>query len=357
MLAAAGNMLSQHAFYDRHAEWLEAASFLKARVAIADYPDNSSVNKMNDYRRIGLSPNDVAMFRSFIYAPSWDSEPLARQALAIHRSGNRGLFGSKLAAERGILSFDIRMLAKMADSAVLLTPWIPLAYMLLAPLLFLGRAPTRRQVCVLIPLMVILLAIATTGRPVARVYEPFLGFSTLLAASFMPLRRDGYSLSRIPACLLVLFSLLCLLFVFRHYRHGASSPSHATADYCSRHPDITYFSATLQDASNLYPSSLFGSVGDAWRSGNVIPLADGWIFYTPAYRRFLKERGIGSPYVSLSRENSRLVTFIPHESNHFFQCVKTFFREHINQDISFEEEACIPPCRFWRIRAMPLSAQ
>lgn len=340
--------------YERQPEWADAASYMSTRAALTDYPDTSGLDKTEDYRSLGLSTNDVLFFKGFWFHPAWDTLPLARQALSIHRRDCPGLFGSQAAAERGVTSFDWSKFALFAENLPQATPWVPLAYILLVPLLFLGRLPTRKQACILIPFVCVLFAFVASGRPSCRIYEPVLGFVTLLAGALAPLGKEGARAWRGREILLAGCTVLCVLFVFRHYRHGSPPPPIDTPQaYCARHPDTLFFTASIQNTYALYPNSLRCSPAAAWSKANIVPIADGWFFHTPTYRHYLEKRGVADPYRSLLTDRARLLTYIPHEKPVFFQRLRTLYRERYGTDVDLRLETTVAPCHIWRILPRP----
>lgn len=355
MLALTAVLLTaiSQSVYERRPDWAEASSYMSLRASITDFPDTSGRDKTDDYHALGLSPNDVLIFKGFWFHPAWDTLPLTRQALTIHRRDCTGLFGSRIAAERGISALDCSKFALFAKDLRHATPWAPLAYILLVPLLFLGRLPTKKQACILLPFVCVLLAFVASGRPSSRVYEPVLGFATLLAGALAPLGKEGVKSGRWKEFLLIAGTVLCVLFVFRHYRHTPPpAPPDTPGSYCAEHPDTLFFTATIQNSYELFPASVDCSPAASWRNANFVPIADGWFFHTPTYRRFLEKRGIADPYLSLLTDRARLLTYIQHEKPVFFQRLRTLYRERYGTDVDLRLETTVPPCHIWR--ALPL---
>lgn len=346
VLAASGLYLSHRASNRALPSGEETAAYLQARVSILDYPDRSGVDKTESYLQLGVSPNDVALFQGFQYHPAWDSLSLARKALAVHREHQPGLFGK--------YSFDVAKFSALAPDLVRATPWVTLGYILLVPLLFFGRWPTRKQMCILLPFGCILVAIVATGRPVGRVYEPVLACTTLLAGGLMPLCRENQTCLRLRTLLLILVTAACLLFAFRHYRHGSIVRPTAPGAYCTEHGDWLFFTLSIQNSYCLYPDSIACSPAEQWRNANLVPIGDGWLYYTPAFRRYLAERGIADPYRTLLENRSRLLTYTPHEKSFIFQRLRTLYRERYGVEVDFVREAEVPPCRIWRVVASPV---
>ena len=59
---------------------------------------------------------------------------------------------------------------------------------------------------------------------------------------------------------------------------------------------------------NLYPTGYQGISQHYFEQTNIVPIADGWCFYSPAYKAALKARHITNPYVEILKENTYIVT-------------------------------------------------
>ncbi len=356
-MALAGGILyvARQAVDAASPEWKEARAFNIARTVINDSPDNSGLDKSDAWAKLHLSPTDVALLKAFIYSPAWDGLGKKAsdldEASSIHRQGREGIFGDSLTARLGFFKLKLSTLTRLAPDAVAATPYIPLLCMVAAFLLFPNRRRRPLVAATLGFLIVYLGLLLAVDRPVIRVYLPAVALSALLTGSCLPTQSENRDGRRIRTALLLILGLGSLLVTFRHYRHKNNAAPHTEAMiFCRNNPDARFFSLSLQSAPGLYPQKFCSHPLEHWKNGNVIPVGDGWMFYTPVYRRYLKERRIDDPYLALTKENAFLVTYVTHEKERVFHLLRSFYKERYGIDVTFRLEACAPPCRFWRVQ-------
>ena len=58
----------------------------------------------------------------------------------------------------------------------------------------------------------------------------------------------------------------------------------------------------------LFPVGWTGVSMKYFETTNIIPISDGWCFYSPAYHAALNARGIKNPYAEICKPNTYIVT-------------------------------------------------
>ncbi len=277
--------------YQRHPEWNDAKTFLQTRVKILDSADNSGINKSGKLQSAGIDPESFALFKSFVYTPSMDNMEKITQGLAIHREGRKGLMGSKMLADMGILEAPLS--ARLKSSLTFfqrLTPWVPLGLML-----FLwGVGYSKRGVWRVCSMVVCLAAYVSVllllQRMVGRVLDPVL-YAAAVWMMAQPTEENNVNRQKWVAAACGIIGLLGCLFFVRHWR--VSPRTTPAQDYCAAHPDTLYLT-TCQQGLGLYPTGFCGYSYEWLKRANILPIADGWNYYTPAYRAALASHGFSS---------------------------------------------------------------
>lgn len=331
-------------------EWKTARAFNTMRTVINDTPDNSGLDKNGDWASLHLSPADVALFKRFVYSPAWENIQTLDHAAAIHRSGRIGLFNDSLTAQFGFFRLHSSALSKMIPDAVAATPWIPLFCLAAAFLLFPNRRRLPTVLGTIAFLAVYVALLLAVDRPVARVLLPAIAIAALLTGACLPTKKGNRHGTRVRSVLLVFMATAGFLVTFRHDRHFDAAQLPEPISFCRANPDLIFFSLSLQNTTRLYPAGFLSHPLDTWKNSNIVPIGDGWMFYTPVYKDYLKKRGIDDPWLALTRENARLVTYTPHESERLFQWMQTYYKERFGFDVDFTEEKLVSPCRFWRVQ-------
>ena len=142
-------------------------------------------------------------------------------------------------------------------------------------------------------------------RAVGSVLHPvlFAGGIWLIASPITTRRLTASPLISIRG---VLMAGLMTLFCFREARWFFTPKAH-TWEYCAQHPQNLYLTTSMQGL-NLYPTGYQGISQHYFEQTNIVPIADGWCFYSPAYKAALKARHITNPYVEILKENTYIVT-------------------------------------------------
>ncbi len=300
----------QKACYSHEPDWDTAARYLHSRVNILDYPDNSGIDKSARYAEAGIAAEEITVFKSFTYVPSMDSLEKVQAAEAIHRTDRKGLFGSELAAYAGLLETQPEQFTQPFSALPNLTPYTPLVCVTCLFILMFNRESAKKTLPMLLATLCFIVTLILVGRCVARVLAPFLYAAAIWILICLP---DSAPMlrARLIRWGSIAFCLCCFLFSMRHKRPSFSSSGGGEQQpwqYCASHPDTLFLTTCIQGCG-LFPYGLGGYTHSYLKHTNIIPVADGWVFYTPAYRSALKARGITNPYLKLTEPNTRLVTF------------------------------------------------
>ena len=333
--------------YSQHPEWNDALHFLQARVQIVDSKDNSGLDKDADLETAGISPAAFQRFKQFIYEPEMDSLPNVEKALQIHKEGRKGVLGSTDAANVGLLKFDFSSIKPKGTILQFITPYVPL----LAAIVLVFFVPERRRirsaVLFLVPVLCYLLILAFLGRMVGRVLNPVLYAAGVYIASMQAAPR--IHAAKWQAGSAILTSLLACAFCFRHYSLGAlfkKGEGDSPLAYCKQHPD-TLFLTCCQQGCGLFPTGFTGYTYDYLQKTNIFPIADGWMFYTPAYKSAMQRRGIANPYVTLLDGHTCVVVYKPWDPPATLNAVSTQVKHHTGQEISFRKVHECGVFEFW----------
>lgn len=274
--------------YKQNPQWETASNFLKSRVKILDSPDNSKIDKSDLLIKQGIAPETYTLFRTFIYTPSMYSLNKVNQALLIHNEGRKGLFGIQKLADMGFL--EATMGERLGSGLTLfqrMTPWMPLVLALVC-IFPVSSRPTFIRVAGMISMLAIYVCILLgLQRMVGRVLDPVLYIAAVYVLT-LPLKSSAMSENRCVRFLCVGMSMLTFLFYTRHWM--IQSHTVQAANYCAAHPHKLYLT-TCQQGLGLYPYG-FGGYSLHWlQQANILPIADGWNYYTPAYDAALRVRG------------------------------------------------------------------
>lgn len=290
--------------YQNSPEWNDAQRFLQARVQIVDSQDNSGMDKETALHHAGISPESFFLFKKFLYVPEMDSLNAVESALTIHKTGRKGFLGSAALADMGLLEFHISSFKPLTTLARALTPYTPLGFAVLLVLLFPGRKRMLKAAAVLFAVAGYLFVLSLTCRLPGRVLDPVLYASAMYVMS-LPEKSSlvRNRVWRISSAIFV--SAMACLFCFRHLMEQDAQNKSAWA-YCESKPDTLFFSCSMQWAWTT--SSKVGAFSlHHLKHSNILPLADGWVFYTPAYRAALKARGVSCPYIRLTQPNAEII--------------------------------------------------
>ena len=330
--------------YRNSPEWGNALRFSQVRMQIVDSKDNSGLNKEADLLNAGISPESYSLFQKFVYVPEMDNLATVESAVRIHKNGRKGVLGSSAAADIGLLEFQPSNLKPKTTLARLVTPYVPLCIAVFLLLLFPERKRMVKALGILVLLACYIYILALMDRLVVRVLNPLLYASALYVMS-IPEESTHMRCWKWRAAGAVLLSALACVFCFRHLKEPSENVKAAWA-YCESKADTLFFTCSMQwpwaTSSKLEAFSL-----QHLQNTNILPLADGWIFYTPAYKAALKARGISNPYVRLMQPNAQLITRKQGSRQSALQCIQKEIYAQTGQCVDFEKVAEKGVFEFW----------
>ena len=332
-------------FYENHPEWKEAKTYSNLRVGIQDSKDNSGIDKTSSLQAAGIRPEAFLRFKQFIYEPEMDNLPAVLKAKDIHKQGRKGVCGLAPAADMGLLQFELSNIKPKSTLLRFITPYVPIAVALFVLIAFPERKRIMAACLILGAVSCYLFVLALMDRMVGRVLNPVLYTAGLYVLSMPFVKKPHAGLIRSAGVVAV--SCLACAFCLRHYRPFEAEPQEAL-EYCQSKPDTQFYTCCMQGCG-LYPTGFGGYTFNYLKNTNVIPIADGWIFYTPAYKAMLETRGIDNPYLAMLSPNVELITFTRHSSDGTLQAVADEILRQSNVKVSFELVKEVPNFAFWRI--------
>lgn len=302
--------------YSAHPEWETARRCnLDIRVPIVDSPDNSGVDKTNALEAKGIHPHSFASFKSFIYSPSLSHEETMKEALAIHREGRKGLLGISWLANLGILENPWKAYGREHDTFFrALEPWVPFIAACLLWLIGARRRTLGAALRMWVALSCYLVILFMLHRMVGRVVNPVL-YGAAIWMLALPPKNRAFAAHKLTCLASVCVALLAALFTKRHWPELMDAMY--GSPYFAAHPDTLYLT-TFQQGNEIYPRGLWGCSYRWMCQSNVIPIADGWAFYSPAYGAALRRCGFTTLDAAFMHPRTRLVVrkrnkkIIPH---------------------------------------------
>lgn len=290
-----------------HPEWEEAKRFCNARVSIQDATDNSGINKDHLLEQEGVDMTAWYTFRSFTYTPGFcheDSEQLEKLA-QIHQSHRKGLFGSDLLAKYGILSPAGYKFHTASSMLRTITPYTPLVIMLIIVLPYVNRRTIVHALPILLVVLLYLGLLTCMHRVVDRVFNPVL-YAGAIWLMGCPISNRKWPFPRLLCTGTVILAAVATLFCLRHVRYFTTHEPPAWK-HCTANPQNLYLTTSIQDIG-IIPAGIFGTSLRYFATTNIIPIADGWCFYSPAYRATLQSRNIDNPYAEICKKSTYVVT-------------------------------------------------
>lgn len=333
------------AAYAQNQEWNDAQQFLQARVQILDSKDNSGIDKTPSLQAAGIRPEAFLRFKQFIYEPEMDNLPAVLKAKDIHKQGRKGVCGLAPAADMGLLQFELSNIKPKSTLLRFITPYVPIAVALFVLIAFPERKRITAACIILGSVACYLVVLALMDRMVGRVLNPVLYTAGLYVLSTPFVKKPHAGLIRSAGVVAV--SCLACAFCLRHYRPFEAEPQEAL-EYCQSKPDTQFYTCCMQGCG-LYPTGFGGYTFNYLKNTNVIPIADGWIFYTPAYKAMLKARRIDNPYLAMLSPNVELITFTRNSPDGMLRAIADEILRHTNTRVSFELVNEVPDFAFWRI--------
>lgn len=344
-LAATNNLT-----FRANPDWHEAKQYCLCRNGIHDTRDNSGIDKSKELIKGGINPTDFELFKTFTYVPGFCQENSEYLAIAryIHQDQRKGLFGSPLAARLGILSTEGYEFKGGSTFLRAITPWMPL----LAGLIFLIPGLNRSSFFHATPMLLAVLAyfgiLLLLQRAVDRALHPVL-YTGGIWLMVSPIGANRFSRHFIvcigTACAAMLITLFCL----RTVRWLFKAPEQAW-QYCAAHPENLYLTTSMQHLG-IYPPGWRGVSLQYFANSNLIPIADGWCFYSPAYKASLKARGITNPYAVICKPNTYVVTQNNVDEEWPLQNVSAIHKQLFGNELLFKKCHSVSKFTFWQAQA------
>ena len=331
-------------------EWQNAVAFNHTRTRILDSKDNSGVDKSQALERLGINSQDFHIFKSFTYLPGFCNENAAEleKVLKIHNDQRKGLFGLDLAAKHGLLELgDYRY--KEGDSpAQAITPWIPVC----AAFFLVVIGMNRRSMAHTLPMLAALLGyfslLFVMQRVVGRVFHPVLYASAvwILAA---PISANAFTRNKFICCSVLVIQIMAVLFCLRDARHIFNRGEQAWM-LCAQNPQNLYLTTSMQHLC-IYPPGWKGVSLRYFATTNLLPIADGWCFYSPAYRAALNARGIRNPYAEICKPDTYIITQNNLDETGMLNTISSVHKRQTGTPLRFRKMETVGKFSFWKAEA------
>lgn len=331
-------------------EWQDAVAFNHTRTRILDSKDNSGVDKSQALERLGINSQDFHIFKSFTYLPGFCNENASEleKVLKIHNDQRKGLFGLDFAAKHGLLELgDYRY--KEGDSpAQAITPWIPVC----AAFFLVVIGMNRRSMAHTLPMLAALLGyfslLFVMQRVVGRVFHPVLYASAvwILAA---PISANAFTRNKFICCSVLVIQIMAALFCLRDARHQFNQKEQPWK-ICAQNPQNLYLTTSMQHLC-IYPPGWKGVSLHYFATTNMLPIADGWCFYSPAYHAALHARGIKNPYAEICKSNTFIITQNDRNASEILSYISAIHEKQMGTPLRFRITETTDKFSFWKAEA------
>lgn len=333
-------------------EWNEAKQFCLARIGIQDSPDNSGIDKAPALAAIGTNNADYEIFKTFTYIPGFCNESASEIARVrdIHQSQRRGLLGLELAAKAGFLAMDDFKFKGGSTLLRALDPWIPLGIALFLLVAGLNRRALLHALPMLAGILLYFGVLLLLQRAVDRVLHPVLyaGSIWILAC---PVTSNKLSRHWFSCTVLAMVGILAACFPFRHTRWYLQEPA-AAWKYCAERPQNLYLTTSMQDLG-IFPTGWTGISRNYLAHSNIIPISDGWCFYSPAYRKALQTRRITNPYAEILNPGTFIITQNDKNPESMLQIISRVHQRQCGSQLQFRQVETVGNYTFWQADAQP----
>lgn len=333
--------------YSYSPEWAEAHNFCSARQGILDQRDNSGIDKSRQLQQAGIEMNDFRVFQSFTYVPGFCNENAEQldKIRQIHQSERIGLFNNEQLARLGFLSFKGFHYPKESSFLRTITPYVPM----IAMLVLLAPGINRRTLMYILPVMFAILLYFTSlllfQRPVGRVWYPVLYTGSVwLMGSPSTIRASRLSNIMYRGALFV--AVMSTLFCLRHCRH-AIHPDVPNWKYYARNADKLYLTTSMQGLG-LFPPGWSGVSLKYFSTTNIIPISDGWCFYSPAYHAALHARGIKNPYTEICKPDTYIVTQSDRGEKGMLNTISSMHESQIGTSLRYRQVETVGRFTIWK---------
>lgn len=331
-------------------EWQNAVAFNHTRTGILDSKDNSGVDKSQALEKIGINNQDFHIFKSFTYLPGFCGENAdeLKKVLEIHKNQRKGLFGLDLAAKHGLLELGDYQYKEGDSPAQAISPWIPLC----ASLLLVLTALSRRSITYTLPMLVALLGyfslLFIMQRVVGRVLHPVLYASAVWILT-APVSANAFTQKKLLCYGVLCIEILAALFCLRDARHIFNRGEQAWK-ICANNPQHLYLTTSMQHLC-IYPPGWKGVSLRYFATTNMLPIADGWCFYSPAYRAALNARSIKNPYAEICKPGTYIITQDNLDETGMLNTISTVHKRQMGTLLRFQKMETVGPFSFWKAEA------
>lgn len=334
------------------AEWQNAVAFNHTRTGILDSKDNSGVDKSQALEKLGINTQDFHIFKSFIYVPGFCKENAdeLKKVLEIHKAHRKGIFGLDFAAKHGLLELGDYQYKEGSSAAQAISPWIPLVAALLLVLMGLNRKSLAHTIPMLAALLGYFGLLFLMQRVVGRVFHPVLYASAvwILAA---PVSANAFTRKRLLCGGVLAIEIMATLFCLRETRHMFNSKEQAW-QICAQNPQNLYLTTSMQHLC-IYPPGWKGVSLRYFSTSNMLPIADGWCYYSPAYHAALQARNINDPYAEICKPNTYIITQnTPNEAG-MLNTISTIHKRQMGTQLRFKKTETVGLFTFWQAEPQP----
>lgn len=330
--------------------WQQAMQYNTARGMIHDSRDNSGVDKTSGLQQLGISSQDYRIFKSFAYLPGFCEEKadILEKVQELHQDQRKGLFGLDFAAEHGLLALGDYQYKEGSTPAQSISPWLPLITALILVLVGVNRKCAAYAFPVLVALIVYFCLLFSMERVVGRVFHPVLYASAIWLFS-APLSANALTKNKLICTGLLCLEIMAALFCLRDARHQFNQKEQPWK-ICAQNPQNLYLTTSMQHLC-IYPPGWKGVSLRYFATTNMLPIADGWCFYSPAYHAALHARGIKNPYAEICKPNTFIITQNDRNASEILSYISAIHEKQMGTPLRFSITETTDKFSFWKAEA------
>lgn len=330
--------------------WQQAMQYNKARGIIHDSRDNSGVDKTPALQQLGINNQDYRIFKSFTYLPGFCKENAdnLKKVQELHQDQRKGIFGLDIAAKHGLLALGDYQYKEGDTPAQSISPWLPLMSALVLVLMGANRNCAAYSFPVLAALIVYFCLLFAMERVVGRVFHPVLYASTIWLFT-APLSANTLTKSKLICAGLLCIEIMAALFCLRDARHLFNKKEQPWK-ICASNPQNLYLTTSMQHL-RIYPPGWKGVSLRYFATTNMLPIADGWCFYSPAYHAALNARGIKNPYAEICKPDTYIITQNNRNESEMLSYISTIHEKQVGTPLRFRKTQTVDKFSFWKAEA------
>lgn len=331
-------------------EWQNAVAFNHTRTKILDSKDNSEIDKTQSLKELGINSQEYNLFKSFTYLPGFcnENDNELKKVLEIHQKQRKGLFGLNLTAKLGLLELGDYQYKEGDTPAQSISPWIPLMTAMLLVLVGLNRRCAAYSFPVLAALIVYFCLLFAMQRVVGRVFHPVLYASAIWLFS-APLSANALTKNKLICAGLICIEIMAALFCLRDARNQFKQKEQPWK-ICAQNPQNLYLTTSMQHL-RIYPPGWKGVSLRYFATTNMLPIADGWCFYSPAYHAALNARGIKNPYAEICKPDTYIITQNNRNESEMLSYISTIHEKQVGTPLRFRKTQTVDKFSFWKAEA------